>query len=127
MSRLDGLTPNKNFQVGKGGLPPLFLVFELVISPRGAGASHPSQPENTPWCVYVLAGLGISNFTPFSAEAFPVSIANAEVIAFSPPQRMGLPVRIAEQNSAISFSYEMPLFGILSPVFTVLPAASGAR
>jgi hypothetical protein len=52
---------------------------------------------------YVLLDPGISNLVPFSAEALPVRIATADVIAFSPPQRTGLPVRMAEQNSAISF------------------------
>ncbi len=45
----------------------------------------------------------IANLACFSAELFPVKIATAEVIALSPPQRTGLPVLIAEQNSAISF------------------------
>ena len=55
------------------------------------------------WLPYVLDGLGISRRDCFSAARFPVKIATAEVMAFSPPHRTGPPVRIAEQNSAISF------------------------
>ena len=51
----------------------------------------------------VQEGQGISSRVCFSAALFPISTATADFIAFSGPQRTGLPVLIAPQNSAISF------------------------
>ena len=53
--------------------------------------------------IFDQAPLGISNLACCSAARFPVKIATADLIAFSGPQRIGLPVLTAAQNSATSF------------------------
>ena len=96
--------------------PNMILIYEFTVAlghsqnhlaVAGGCAAHEFErldfvPPRYREVVLTVSKLGICSRVCLSAEVFPVRIAIADAFAFSPPQRTGLPVRTAEQNSAIS-------------------------